>query len=117
VTREVRHIFDQHDLRADDRNVLWDRGQHTVVPVAPVVESVPQPAEAFAWWPGRKKVHPHRAAGEGSYGAARVTTEQIARAGHGIGRVVIVDRNRFSPRVVRLGNVKADRSETDPDAA
>jgi hypothetical protein len=47
---KVRNVLDQEKPRPKDGNVFGHRRQNTIVAIATVMVTVPQPAETLTWW-------------------------------------------------------------------
>jgi hypothetical protein len=112
---EVRHVLDEEESRAENGNVFGQRRENTIVPIATVVAAVTQLAEPLAGWPRGDKFDVADTPGVGLQELTPFCAQQICIGSDAVTEVVIVDSDRFFPRVVGLRDVEAECSEANSD--
>src|SRR5262245_25293070 len=113
---EIWNIFQKEHSRAQERDVVWHGSENAIVPVATVVMTVPQLAEALAWWPCGKQIHTPEISSVRCDRAPAIAAQEVAGDGDGSRGVVIVDRDGLIPNVVGMQHLESQAAEADPDS-
>jgi hypothetical protein len=114
---QVGHVLYEKQSRPEKGHVFRKRCEDSVMSVPPVVVAIPELTKSFAWWASDQQVEITNPSAVGSDETSSFVTQKIALNGDFVSDVVVVDRNRLHPRVVRLDDLKPELPKANPDAS